>query len=399
MKKLLITGCMVYFLQYPVQAQNIGIGTLTPAYRLDVVSPLAGVARFQSTSTSATLRLASAGGDNELIFDDNNLNTSFINSIHSSPQGDLTFYAKSNEPFTVQSNLVLKNAFEGARLGIGGIPTLHNLEVFGTTPQLALFKTTDQTGVLRLQSAGGNHQIQFLSTGSEPRGFLSVNGSGDYSFNTPQIPGEPTHLIGLRILSNGISPKVVIGGATGDGRLQINHDSNLGFPHLMLQENDATDFTRFRMKFNTGSNYWDMAGRPNATAANGSLRFYHNNGTTGTDVFVLSGTGNLTITGALSQNSDARLKKDIRPISDASARLAALNGYHYYWADEQRDTMLQTGLLAQEVESVMPELVTTNEQGIKSVNYSGVVVYLLEAIKDLKRQNDQLQAKLMQVKL
>jgi uncharacterized protein YqjF (DUF2071 family) len=59
-----------------------------------------------------------------------------------------------------------------------------------------------------------------------------------------------------------------------------------------------------------------------------------------------------------------------------------LNGYQYHWKDASWDASLQTGLLAQEVERVMPELVKTDDKGMKSVNYIGLIPYMLEAAKE-----------------
>ncbi len=49
---------------------------------------------------------------------------------------------------------------------------------------------------------------------------------------------------------------------------------------------------------------------------------------------------------------------------------------------------MQTGLIAQEIEKLMPELVNTDSEGIMSVNYSGLIPYLIEAIKELKKENE-----------
>jgi hypothetical protein len=53
---------------------------------------------------------------------------------------------------------------------------------------------------------------------------------------------------------------------------------------------------------------------------------------------------------------------------------------------------LQTGLIAQEVEKIFPELVKTDEEGFKSVNYIGLVPHLIEAIKELKLENQELKS-------
>jgi hypothetical protein len=54
---------------------------------------------------------------------------------------------------------------------------------------------------------------------------------------------------------------------------------------------------------------------------------------------------------------------------------------NYHWKDKSYDASLQTGLLAQEVEKGMPELVKTDDEGMKSVNYMGLIPYMLEAMK------------------
>ena len=52
------------------------------------------------------------------------------------------------------------------------------------------------------------------------------------------------------------------------------------------------------------------------------------------------------------------------------------------------------GLIAQNVEKVYPELVNTDDEGIKSVEYANLVAALIEAIKELKNENEALKAKL-----
>ena len=108
------------------------------------------------------------------------------------------------------------------------------------------------------------------------------------------------------------------------------------------------------------------------------------------NVLVLFSTGNMTISGTLTQNSDARWKKNFSPIASPLDKVIRLNGHHYYWSDKSRDEGLQTGFIAQEIEAIMPELVTTASDGTKSVNYIGVIPYLSEAIKELKKENEEL---------
>ncbi|MES2774929.1 MAG: tail fiber domain-containing protein [Bacteroidota bacterium] len=113
---------------------------------------------------------------------------------------------------------------------------------------------------------------------------------------------------------------------------------------------------------------------------------------------VLDTTGDLTIQGSLSQSSDARLKKDITPLQNSLQKLLGLTGYHYNWLGSARGTKLQTGVLAQEIELQMPELVTTDGDGMKAVNYSGLTPYMIEAFKEQQQKITRLENELAEIK-
>jgi len=102
--------------------------------------------------------------------------------------------------------------------------------------------------------------------------------------------------------------------------------------------------------------------------------------------FIIYKNGNGWMQGTLTQASDARLKKNIHKLDQALDKINRLNGYNYYWKDDGNMPGLQSGLLAQEVQQEIPELVTTNTEGELAVNYSGMVPYLLEAIKTQQQQ-------------
>lgn len=104
----------------------------------------------------------------------------------------------------------------------------------------------------------------------------------------------------------------------------------------------------------------------------------------------LTSAGNLSIDGVLSQSSDRNLKTNIIPLQNSLAKISSLNGYQYNWRDPSRGKDLQAGVLAQEVEKQMPELVIQGAEGDKAVNYSGLIPYLIESVKELKQQNEEL---------
>ncbi|MCF0070616.1 tail fiber domain-containing protein [Dyadobacter sp. CY261] len=85
-------------------------------------------------------------------------------------------------------------------------------------------------------------------------------------------------------------------------------------------------------------------------------------------------------------SSDKRLKHNITPLLGSLEAISQMRGYHYSWIDTRRGTDLQTGVIAQEVEKYFPELVKQDEKGFKTVNYTGLIPHLIEAVSELKRQ-------------
>jgi hypothetical protein len=95
--------------------------------------------------------------------------------------------------------------------------------------------------------------------------------------------------------------------------------------------------------------------------------------------------------------SDRRFKKNITPFGSALNQLTALQPVHYYWRanefPEQHFGDAQAyGLIAQDVEQVLPELVVTNVDGYKAIDYSKLPLLTIQAVKELKTENDVLKA-------
>ena len=179
----------------------------------------------------------------------------------------------------------------------------------------------------------------------------------------------------------GVGTNVGVGTTAPQARMHLKSNSlgNATASQLMLEE-EGDDYTRLTMKNTaTPTRYWDMGGYVNATNANARLSFYFSG--LG-DVLYLKGNGNATLAGTLTQLSDARLKTNILPIASSLTRLLQLNGYQYNWKDATRDQSKQFGVLAQEVESLFPELVQRDDKGILSVNYSGLIPVMINAIKE-----------------
>lgn len=107
--------------------------------------------------------------------------------------------------------------------------------------------------------------------------------------------------------------------------------------------------------------------------------------------------GNILATGTITP-SDIRFKKNIAVIQNPLEKIVQLHGVTYLmnrtaYPDWKFDASLQYGLIAQEVEKVFPEIVKEiNGDGYKGVDYVKLVPVMLEAIKELDRNNNELKA-------
>ena len=90
--------------------------------------------------------------------------------------------------------------------------------------------------------------------------------------------------------------------------------------------------------------------------------------------------------------SDIKLKKNINSIEDSLSKILSLRGVGFEWKDKERGKGIQQGFIAQEVEKIIPELITGGET--KYVNYQGIIPVLVEAIKEQQKQIDELKSKL-----
>lgn len=102
--------------------------------------------------------------------------------------------------------------------------------------------------------------------------------------------------------------------------------------------------------------------------------------------FNIIGAGTVTASAYL-HSSDRNLKDQITDIADPFALLTAVHGKHYVW---KKDGTPAYGVIAQDVEIVMPEAVSTDANGVKSVEYDQLIAPLIEAVKQLRDDNESL---------
>ena len=132
---------------------------------------------------------------------------------------------------------------------------------------------------------------------------------------------------------------------------------------------------------------------PNKTiiSASGQLQILNNARTT--VLMNLDDTGNLTALLNLGASSDIRLKENIRTLPNALKTVTSMRGVSFNRNDiESRPK--QIGVIAQEVQKIVPEVVMTDSNGMLSVAYGNLVGLLIEAIKELSAEVDKLKGQI-----
>jgi hypothetical protein len=116
------------------------------------------------------------------------------------------------------------------------------------------------------------------------------------------------------------------------------------------------------------------------------------------DGSTLAVTGAITATGDVTAFyvSDKNLKQNIVNIDNSLDKVSKLNGVYYNWTKEALEKHKhlvdekEVGVIAQEIEAVLPELVATRKDGSKAVRYERLCAVLIESVKELKKEIEEL---------
>ena len=103
------------------------------------------------------------------------------------------------------------------------------------------------------------------------------------------------------------------------------------------------------------------------------------------DQFTYNASTNRLTAGNFCLSSDERLKSNIEPLTGCLDKVKAMRGVSYH-----KDGLDQVGLIAQEVQKVVPEVIGEDGKGYLSVAYPNLVGVLIEAVKELSAQVEEL---------
>ena len=308
---------------------------------------------------------------------------------------------------------------------------------FGTT--LSTAATVDALGNLRIEKSlyvGNNETGQIFMPRNTPRGIVAEYNDPMYAqnFGLEQIPahgGPSPRFAALRVFTcdealGGIKCEIALGkytdATTFTEWMTMTPPGNIGVGTFSPAASLDVIGT---MKMSSDSTFSVTGGT--TTSVNGTLNITSSAGTTALTTAAATTTGyggplnnstfliinkavNIwghTLSGSdqlslilrgdvlavgIYHASDERLKMNIRPIHDTRRKIRAINGVTFaFKADPEKKKI---GLIAQNVEKAVPEVVSTDVRGIKSLEYSSLVGLLIESIKDQQRQIDVLKAQL-----
>jgi hypothetical protein len=164
---------------------------------------------------------------------------------------------------------------------------------------------------------------------------------------------------------NGVSVQLVYTGNTWDVFSQIG--GNTGTSKITI--NDETS---------SSSTFYPIFSKNTSGENSGNV--------SSTKLTFTPSTGLLTSTD-YNSSSDMTLKQDITPIQNPLNIISQLTGFGFTWRESKQKAY---GLSAQEVEKVIPDIVRDRPDGTKGINYMNLTAFLIEAIKDLKQEIQEL---------
>lgn len=233
-----------------------------------------------------------------------------------------------------------------------------------------------------------NSQFQWLN---------GVTTGGRIQFNSTASATSPTYVVGTSTIAAG----------TGTTITQFHNVASLSVASAATATKLASAQTINGVPFD-GTQPITVADNTKLPLAGGTLtgNLRVNVGTDtagiGTGALVVSGGvgiiksvnvgGNITAVGTVASTSDIRVKSDLKRIEDALDKVDALGGWTYDRIDMV--TPRQAGVIAQDAQKVLPESVVEDTEGNLAVNYNGLTALLIEAVKELRAEVNELKKKI-----
>jgi hypothetical protein len=388
-----------------LQNGNIGVGTISPQSPLDIngvigFNPGAAYKPNWRDSLHKGIQLYAADTTGDEI--------EWLTSVYQNGYGFKLAYVNPGFGtglglYTRQNSATWTNMVTLTDSGNVGIGT--------TSPQATLDVSVNNSGglggelVLRNSAGSALGETEYLTfmSGTTPRAriisrLIDGNG-GDFEFLTGFTTAGLTEK--MRISGNG---NVGIGTTNPGHTLDVagvgNFTSSVNSSWIGAVTAVGGGGTQGLIGGQINNTYWvGVGGKSSASNGMGVYGAVTNSGGYGGYFENLGGGFALFVTGAAykpgggswSSSSDIRLKKNIMPLTGALNKLLELKGVTFEWKEPETQGSLygeQIGMIAQDVEKVFPKWVGTDNKGYKTLTFRGFEALTVEALRDLKSEND-----------
>lgn len=243
-------------------------------------------------------------------------------------------------------------------------------------------------------------------------GFTGVYG-GSVIIGGNGVFGESTGGIGVKATASGSGSYALFASSTNATAARLSANSTGAVEQLLIEETE-NDFSRIKFK-NTNTPFWVIGPYSSATGNAAAARFnifYSNlNNGGGADAFIMDGNGNLTIAGnafkpgggSWNVPSDYRLKKNITQFADGLNVIRQINpiNFEYNGLLNLPGNKVYTGIIAQDLQKAAPYMVEEMKGSVEKYlqfDPNAINYLLINAVKELDRENKELQKELMEIK-
>ena len=256
--------------------------------------------------------------------------------------------------------------------------TTFNLTVSGE----AVTPGTPQALIISLAGSILNPGVAYFTEGSTIR-FASAPATSAAFFGTmlgsTQAVGVPTDgtITASKLSTTGVTANTY-GGTTAIPVFTVDATGRLSSASNVSITSGAT------LTIDNSTNFEYVVGMANAVSGAWTTAYVSN-----TKLYFNPSTGTLSAT-SFNNLSDASEKINISVIADATGTVRQLEGVEFDWKNNGKKS---AGVIAQELEKILPHLVTENQNGLKSVNYSGIIGYLIQTVKELDNRIKVLETK------
>jgi hypothetical protein len=322
-------------------------------------------------------------------------------------------------PYSVNGGTIQGNAIINGTLDVNGTINAANILVNGESIDISPAFNQANTATTIGSSAFNQANLAFTQANNVGGAVTTANGNITASFNQANLAFTQANNVGGAVTTangnitaafgraNSAQTIAVSAFSTANAALAntsgVSFDGDLSFPTGNIGIGRTATSNRLDVNGTINAANLLVNGAPLTSGADivtdieDATRYVtFANNTTGTfiqanvstSLIFNPSTGTLSAT-IFNSTSDENLKSNVITLDNALNKTNSMRGVSFTWKDNGKQSI---GVIAQEVEKVLPEVVTTYD-GVKSVNYDGIIGLLIESIKELKTRIEHLESK------